>query len=203
MSAPMRSVAGSMLCLALLAAGCGRDASRPSQAAPATLTSGPVLPAPTAKLTVAPPTVKTTPVSVRTIKKDGLPEVLKEHQGKLIALNFWAMHCPACLNEIPELIELGKEYEKDGLIVIGFNLDTPEDQLTRDKAQAFLRGVQVNYPQLAAASQKDLQELLAGWNFSGLPHTFLYDRTGKRVKHIEGNYPKEIKKGIEELLKQK
>jgi thiol-disulfide isomerase/thioredoxin len=166
------------------------------------------VPPPTGKTATVMPTSKTipistTPVPVRTIKHDGLAEVLKEQQGKIVVLNFWRLDCPACLSEIPELIELRKEYEKDGVVVIGLNLDAPEDPLTRDKAQAFLRGVQVNYTQLATASTKDLQELLAGWEFSGLPQTFLYDRAGKRAKHIEGNYPKEIRKGIEELLKQK
>lgn len=203
MSTLRRGLVGCWLAVALLATGCGREASRPQQVSSASQSTAPLTVPPTGKVAGTPPTGKTTLVPIRTIKGDGLPEVLKEHQGKVILLNFWAMHCPACLDEIPQLAELGKEHDQAGLVVIGLNLDTPEDQATREKAQAFLRGVQVNYLQLAAASQKDLEALLAGWNFSGLPQTYLYNRAGERVKHIEGNYPKEIKKGVEELLKQK
>ncbi|MBL8794066.1 MAG: TlpA family protein disulfide reductase [Planctomycetia bacterium] len=194
MNAAKRWTAASLLCLALCCLGCGRKVERPSQVG--------VVPATTA----APPTAKTVvlgpAVPVRSIKHDGLAEVLKEQQGKVVLLNFWSIDCPACLSEIPELIELRKEHEKDGLVVIGLNLDTPENALARDRGQAFLRGVQANYLQLAASSQKDLEQLLMGWEFSGLPQTFLYDRAGKRVKHIEGNYPKAIRAGVEELLKQ-
>ena len=42
--------------------------------------------------------------------------------GKVVLVNFWATWCPPCREEIPELLQLKKEY-KDRLEIVGISED--------------------------------------------------------------------------------
>ncbi|HZI33146.1 MAG TPA: redoxin domain-containing protein, partial [Candidatus Binatia bacterium] len=46
-----------------------------------------------------------------------------DFKGKVVILDFWATWCPPCRAEIPGLIELQKQYGKQGLAVIGVSVD--------------------------------------------------------------------------------
>jgi peroxiredoxin len=48
---------------------------------------------------------------------------LKEFQGRVVLINFWATWCPPCLEEMPTLEYLSKSYGGDGLVVLGVSLD--------------------------------------------------------------------------------
>src|SRR5215813_595899 len=54
-------------------------------------------------------------------KRVSLNDLLGE--GKPVLLDFWATWCGPCRQEIPHLKEMNKKYGKDGLIVIGLNLE--------------------------------------------------------------------------------
>ena len=42
--------------------------------------------------------------------------------GKVVLIEFWATWCPPCKSDAPAVDALGKEFEKDGLIVIAVNM---------------------------------------------------------------------------------
>jgi thiol-disulfide isomerase/thioredoxin len=46
---------------------------------------------------------------------------LKEAQGKLVLLNFWATWCEPCRSEMPTLELLATRFEKQGLIIVAVN----------------------------------------------------------------------------------
>ena len=54
----------------------------------------------------------------------GLAEILAEHRGRTVLVNFWATWCSPCLKEIPELVRLQDTYPED-LVVFGVALDEP------------------------------------------------------------------------------
>ena len=63
------------------------------------------------------------PFPIRLTSIDGhkfQPEQLK---GKVIVVDCWASWCSPCMAKLPELNELYKKWHKDGLEVIGVNLD--------------------------------------------------------------------------------
>jgi len=50
---------------------------------------------------------------------DGQQHSLHDFHGKPTLVIFWATDCPGCIQEMPELITLHKEYSDQGLAMIG------------------------------------------------------------------------------------
>ena len=49
---------------------------------------------------------------------DGTSQVLSHYRGKVVVLNIWATWCGICIDEMPTLDRLQRQYGKDGLVVI-------------------------------------------------------------------------------------
>ena len=61
---------------------------------------------------------------------------LREYQGKIVVLNFWATWCGPCREEMPRLAEAEKEYGPHGVIFLGASLD---DNKTQNNIAGFVR----------------------------------------------------------------
>jgi len=61
--------------------------------------------------------------------------VLKELQGKIVMINFWATDCKNCIKEVPHLIELYDNYHTKGLEIISVSMyyDLPNHVVTMGK----------------------------------------------------------------------
>lgn len=57
---------------------------------------------------------------------DGQHIALHELRGKTVILTFWATWCVPCRDELPMLSRYAQAHAKDGLVVLGFSLDTPD-----------------------------------------------------------------------------
>lgn len=51
---------------------------------------------------------------------------LHDLRGKTVILTFWATWCEPCREELPLLSRYAQAHAKDGLVVLGFSLDTPD-----------------------------------------------------------------------------
>src|SRR5262249_54451681 len=77
-----------------------------------------------------PPTVAATYETVPDVEFQtlaGKPFHLKELQGQVVLLNFWATYCIPCREEIPLLNSLQHELEAQGLRIVGASLDDSID----------------------------------------------------------------------------
>jgi cytochrome c biogenesis protein CcmG/thiol:disulfide interchange protein DsbE len=74
------------------------------------------------------------PISLRTL--DGRQLSTVDLRGKVVIVTFWATWCVPCRAELPLLSRYARQHAAQGLVVLGFSLDTP-DQLgsVRDVAQ--------------------------------------------------------------------
>jgi cytochrome c biogenesis protein CcmG/thiol:disulfide interchange protein DsbE len=113
---------------------------------------------------------------------DGNMVNLSDYKGKVIILDFFATWCPPCKQEIPEFIELQKQYGDNGFTMIGVSLSRASD--TRALALDF----GINYPVLiddgyAAAVYGPIRSV---------PTTFLIDRNFKVVKKYIGYRTKDV-----------
>ncbi|GLQ46178.1 hypothetical protein GCM10007862_12290 [Dyella lipolytica] len=65
------------------------------------------------------------PITLNTL--DGKRIDLRDLRGKVVILTFWATWCDPCREELPLLSRYAQEHAKQGLVVLGFSLDTPDE----------------------------------------------------------------------------
>ncbi len=103
---------------------------------------------------------------------------IREYRGKVVLVVFWATWCQPCMQEVPSLISLQKEFGAQGFSVIGLSLD-------EGGSSAVTRVVEkqgINYP-VAIASSKVSRDF---GGIVGIPTAFMVDRTGNVVKRYSG-----------------
>jgi len=101
--------------------------------------------------------------------------------GKAAVLEFWALWCPPCLENLPALNDCASRFPEN-VVVRGVNLDRGEEQLAR--ARRFLDDKKITIPQTWAADD-DVSE----WNADLLPMMVIV-RPDRIVHHVKvGSMP--------------
>jgi thiol-disulfide isomerase/thioredoxin len=100
---------------------------------------------------------------------------IKEWQGKVIVINFWATWCPPCLKEMPMFVDMQNQYDSQGLQFIGIALDEAEP------VKEFVAAKKINYPILLGGEQgvKIAHDL--GNIVNTVPFTVVINRKGEIV----------------------
>jgi peroxiredoxin len=130
--------------------------------------------------------------------KVSLDGMLKEK--KLVVLNFWGLRCSACLEEMPHLDGIAKEFGPKGVQVVGVNVDGAPAPLLKklmDKSELRPGYPVVADPEMAIAD---------AYRLTGAPLTVIVDACGTvRYRHV--NYApgdeKEFRAKIIKLLAEK
>jgi thiol-disulfide isomerase/thioredoxin len=143
----------------------------------------------------APPAItKSGPAPDFTLQSlDGKSMRLSDFRGKAVLLNFWATWCGPCKIEMPWFIELQKQYQAQGLQIVGVAMD---DSSKEDIAK-FAQEMGVNYPVLIG--KEAVGDAYGG--VPALPESFFIGRDGKIVDKIIGLKGKsEIEDSIKKAL---
>ncbi|RME61090.1 MAG: TlpA family protein disulfide reductase [Candidatus Dadabacteria bacterium] len=123
---------------------------------------------------------------------------LEKLRGRIVVVDFWTTFCAPCLEALPRLNNIAKQYGADGVVVLAItyeSADTVVQNLKRlrllDKVDNLIIGVDAN-----KAYEK------AG--IEAIPVTYLFGRDGKRIKLPQTVLVKEgdLREGIEKLLKE-
>lgn len=64
------------------------------------------------------------PITLHTL--DGKSIDLNDLRGKVVIVTFWATWCDPCREELPLLSHYAQAHANEGLVVLGFSLDDPE-----------------------------------------------------------------------------
>ena len=124
---------------------------------------------------------------------DGNIRNIKDWDGQVIVLNFWATWCPPCLEEIPHFIEVQEQLQDKGLQIVGIAVDNEED------VRQFASDTGMNYPVMAGEAEAIGLSQKYGNSIGGLPFSAIIDQNGKITHTITGELSKAR---LESILKQ-
>lgn len=137
---------------------------------------------------------------------------LRANQGteKLRLINLWATWCGPCVAEMPDLVEIGRQFETRGFDLVTISLD---DAGASDKALAMLKRFHAAMPRLTEASVKEEGRRTNNYQWTGdpdtlaelvdpewpgaLPHTLLVAPGGEVIYRHNGEIdPDELRRQI-------
>ncbi len=112
--------------------------------------------------------------------------------GKSLLVVFFATWCPPCVQEIPNLIQLHRDYESDGFSVVAISVDQEIDVV-----QKMVDKKEINYPVMMADNSvtRDFGGVY------GIPTSFLVSSSGTVVKKYSGYVPHSVLvKDLEQII---
>lgn len=106
---------------------------------------------------------------------NGNPISLKDYQGKVVLLDFWATWCGPCIAEMPNVKKIYDTHKDRGFVVIGISLDNDASEV-RD----FLKECELPWRQICDGQDGTLKKL---FQIRGIPSLWLIDREGKVISY--------------------
>ena len=124
---------------------------------------------------------------------DGTKMSSKDLAGKVVVLDFWATWCGPCKAEIPHYIEMQRDLEEKGMVIVGVSLDRAGPEVVKK----FQTEYGINYPLIMGDS--NMVDAFGG--IEAIPTTFIIDRNGQvRDRKVGLTDPAEYRLKIESLL---
>jgi len=116
------------------------------------------------------------PVAV--ISVDQLQQLIRGDSGNVILVNAWATWCKPCIEEMPRLARLSREYSGKPLTIILVSADEAELAPTSVKNVLTDAGIVLQtYLVSGSGDEYFINSMSPKWS-GALPTTFLYDRQG-------------------------
>ncbi len=133
--------------------------------------------------------------SIAIVGFEGLEAALAARRGGGLLLNFWAMWCPPCVAELPELVEVARAYRERGGAVVGVSYDLMIPDTDPDTIEATVREF-LDTRSLAFSvlvyDEDDYEAINARFALPGdIPVTLAIDAQGRIVDRQEGRAGKE------------
>ena len=102
---------------------------------------------------------------------EGKTLTLDELRGKVVLVNFWATSCPGCVKEMPDMVEIYKQYKARGfeIIAVAMSYDPP------NYVQSFVQTRQLPFP---VALDVNGEHARAFGNVQLTPTTFIIGKDG-------------------------
>jgi len=102
-------------------------------------------------------------------------QALRQWQGRVLVVNFWAAWCEPCKDEMPMLKEMQAAWTTDQVRFVGIGIDEPE------ALRAYLKHQPMNYPMLVGTQDTLVMTGPYGNPQEGIPFTLVFDRNGEIV----------------------
>jgi cytochrome c biogenesis protein CcmG/thiol:disulfide interchange protein DsbE len=109
---------------------------------------------------------------IRLTTLDGESIATQDLKGKVVIVTFWATWCGPCREELPLLSHYAQQHAGDGLVILGFSLDTPDEL---DQVRAISRNLSFPVGLLGDPHVPGYGRI---WH---LPVSFTIDRSGNLV----------------------
>jgi len=96
---------------------------------------------------------------------DGNPVRVSDYRGKVVVVNFWAIWCPPCRVEMPDLDAVYRQYRDRGVVILAVNVSESSADI-----QAFAQKLGLSLLMLRPS---------VTYRIEALPTTFFIDRQGQ------------------------
>jgi thiol-disulfide isomerase/thioredoxin len=186
---PRTLSASALLLLTFLSAGCGSEPPAPEVSAPAGIIQE-----------LQSDSSITTDVNARApafAREDRSGNIVKTQDyigGKVLLLDFWSIFCQSCLQEIPFLQELHRDYHDEGLEIISINTDF----FPQVRIEKFMEKTGIDLPYTILFDRD--QSLSKLFQVEALPVTVLIDSSGW-IRMVHLGYRPDDQKMIESRVR--
>jgi thiol-disulfide isomerase/thioredoxin len=133
---------------------------------------------------------------------NGQPWEFRQHQGRLVLLDFWGTWCSHCLVSVKDLNGLQDRYGRYGLEVIGIDYEgdvPPQDQVLKVRGARQRYGI--NYRILLGGNQ-DICPVRAQFGVRNFPTAFLIDESNHVIWSSEGLGRQQVRE-LETIIRQR
>lgn len=127
---------------------------------------------------------------------------LQDYKGKVVFINFWATWCGYCVEELPYLERVAKDYPDD-VVVLGISgpksKKAPQNpDVSKEEIIEFLKKKEISYPVLFDETGEYFRE----YGIKFFPTSFVVARDGYLDGYIPGGVAEEsLRKIIDEAIK--
>ncbi len=119
----------------------------------------------------------------------------EEWRGKVLVVNFWASWCPPCVEEMPALDKLQREFASQNVLFVGIGIDSPSN------IREFLAKTPVSYPIVIGGLEGSNLSKQMGNSQGALPYTIVINAQGKATSSKLGKISEEeLRKAIKSGL---
>lgn len=108
---------------------------------------------------------------------DGKPISLRDYRGKVVLLDFWAVWCSPCIDEIPNIKKVYDTYKNAGFDVIGISLDHHKYE-----ARDYIKANNIPWRQIVSGKGWD-SPISRQYNIRSIPAPLLIDQKGRLISH--------------------
>jgi thiol-disulfide isomerase/thioredoxin len=135
------------------------------------------------------------PPEIRVVDLKGLEAVLAAHKGEGVLLNFWAIWCEPCVAELPELLQVGREFRGRGGVVVTVSYDLMVPDVTQQdvlkQLRTFVAARKIDAP-VYIFDAPDYEGINQRFGLPGpVPMTIAIDASGKVVDRHPGKAGRE------------
>ena len=141
------------------------------------------------------------PITLRQLDETKFADVVAQHRGKVVLVDFWATWCAPCVELFPHTVELHRKKAGRGLVVVSVSLDDLEDE---PQVRKFLERQRAAFDNYIATDGGSAEAWDALGLKSNLPQLKLFDRNGKLRHHFPESdtivTPADLDPAVEALL---
>lgn len=113
-------------------------------------------------------------IAFETDKFGGKPVMFPDdYKGKIVLLDFWAVWCPPCREEVPNIVRTYEQFHKEGFEILGVSLDRKGDDA---KLKDFMKEFGMTWEQIFDGGYWKA-EIAQLYGVNSIPHAVLVDGT--------------------------
>ena len=117
-------------------------------------------------------------------------------KDRVYVVEFWATWCGPCIQSIPHVTEMQKNYG-DKVTFIGVSSEDPHNNLEDVKKLVDAKGDKMAYTVAFDDGRKTYEAYMGAYSVGGIPTAFVVDQAGRMVWH---SHPMQLEETLDQVL---